>query len=188
MFWGSPNPLANPLNTRTYSTGSFVKNPEATVPASSAFDPSKIRVNDNLHVPNQIGLNDSIYGKCGRQVDPNRYFRCADGSILDLKTKRVVSQAEMPEDPAEWNSGTIDRRCASDWNDRDIYSLPDSRYTSGGDPQISDEDKRYWEMAEKESRKMVDNMNDEQKRLLVSLEHGGITRKSRLVDLKPGEI
>ena len=188
MFWGSPNPLANPLNTRTYSTGSFVKNPDAKVPDSSPFDPSNGKVNDNLHVPNQIGLNDSVYGNCGRPIDSNRYFRCADGTILDLKTQRIVSRSEMLKDPTEWGSDTLCRKCSFDWNDSEIYSLPDSRYTKDGDPRISDDDKRYWEMAEKESKKMMDNMNDEQKRLLASLEHGGITRKSRLVDLKPGEI
>ncbi len=187
MFWGNPNPLVNPLNTRMYSKGSFVKNPNAEVPDSSPFDPSKIQSDDNLHTPNQIGLTDSVYGNRGSGLDGNRYFRCADGSILDLRTKRVVSHAELSKDPTEWHSGTVERKYSSEWNDREICSLPDSRYTNTGESQISDEDKRYWDIAEKESRKMIDNMNDEQKRLLASLEHGEITRNSRLVDLKPGE-
>ena len=52
------------------------------------------------------------------------------------------------------------------------------------DPNLSPESIRYWKKAEEESKKMEQNLTDEQKSLLADLQSGKLCTLSRLVEEK----
>jgi len=183
MTWNSPNPLANPLNQRVYGNYNpdvpkFQRNPNATLPkrvppTSREFQEQQ----DSIHVPQSNGVGCRDLGE---------YFTCADGTILNIRTGKVVTDPRvlMARD-GEWNIPSIERHGATaEWNDAEINSLGESDPMS---PVISKEDASYWKMAEEESEKIMSNLNDVQKKMLSDLDGGKITKPCGLVDVKPWE-
>ena len=59
------------------------------------------------------------------------------------------------------------------WNDREIYSLH-------GDMTVDKKSIEYWKYANEQNKKMLDNLTDEQKKMLAEL--NDLFPKSRLED------
>jgi len=67
-----------------------------------------------------------------------------------------------------------------DWNNDEINFF-DPTHTKETAAGLSRDDIEYAKMAEKENKKLQDNMTDEQKKMLADLESGKILRLTKLI-------
>ena len=144
----------------------------------------------NLTVPNQdVPLGDQLRGN--GFINDN-LFRLSDGSIVDFKKRQIVFQPK--QDNSSWGTRII--RHESDigsWNDPSEISLDDlinndEKYKNTAMPNgslmvgepIDPKSAAYWLKASEEAEKLIDNMTDEQKKLISDFESH--FPKSRLIE------
>lgn len=119
-------------------------------------------------------------------------FKLLDGSIVDLKMHKVVydpsknwkengywddpnKEVKRQNDSDEWKQDvTIEQMVAS-------VCKPNA---GSYDPNLSPESVEYWKRANEESKKLEQNLTNEQKKLLDDLHSGKIFPLSRLEDEK----
>lgn len=137
----SPNPLANPFNTRRY--GNYSLNPFFNEKAAQQLLGVNVGNGNpkNLQVPNQdvpmYGTEEweAKYNKqasltvpnqdvpegdiCGRQgfIPGTNLFRCHDGTVVDFKTRKIV--AEPGQNPGYWGNPNerLQQGTDSSWSD-----------------------------------------------------------------------
>ena len=114
-----------------------------------------------------------------------------DGSIIDLKNKKIVLDPNKKfKAQGYWNdpNAHLSRTGLGDWGRAESPCELLDRIENGDgtfeDPNLSPESIRYWKKAREESKKLVQNMTDEQKQLLDDLNSGKLFPLSRLVDEK----
>ena len=201
----NPHPLANPLNQgrfRNYAYGQKHINPkpyvhsasslkELTVPDSTPYDTilQRQEAARNLTVPNSDipYCNGSIPSR--GFIGDTTLFKLADGSILDLKTCKIVLDPNIKwkargywNDP---NANTKDLKLSNEWSPTETIESMLKRIGNDGtyeDPNLSPESIRYWKIAQEESKKLEQNMTDEQKKLLDALNSGNLFPLSKLID------
>ena len=205
MTYNNSHPLANPFNSRMFSNNGM--NPRLY--SSSCIDKSTLTVPNqdvpmfgtpewdalynkqkNLTVPNQdVPLGDQLRGN--GFINDN-LFRLSDGSIVDFKKRQIVFQPK--QDNSSWGTRII--RHESDigsWNDPSEISLDDlinndEKYKNTAMPNgslmvgepIDPKSAAYWLKASEEAEKLIDNMTDEQKKLISDFESH--FPKSRLIE------
>lgn len=194
----NPHPLANPLNSDQYAAYETRHMPTAITYCN---DPSKLQVpdssvsyenahaahhsHDSLTVP--YSAVDDIYDRNSAGfIGHSSFFKLHDGSILDLKTHKIVFDPNTKfKAVGYWNdqAKTIERRCAKDWEKtQTIESILRQYDACGGnyDPNLSPESINYWRRAKEESKKLEQNMTDEQKKLLAALNNEQFFPMSKL--------
>lgn len=81
---------------------------------------------------------------------------------------------------------SISRQGIGDWGKveslDEILAQATSPNSGFSDPNLSPESIRYWQKAEEESKKLVQNLTDEQKGLLADLQAGKMFPLSKLED------
>ena len=135
-------PYHNPLKT-VPPPGAFTRNPNAQVPPARLTDFMMFNGDDGLHTPNQLPL---YQGMSNSPIPPlmfqgTNYFTCPDGTVIDMRTKRVVASPErergMRKIPCPF-----ERQGGGEWNDGEIMSL----YGQGG---LSHEDIEHVKFVER---------------------------------------
>lgn len=196
----NPHPLANPLNQsrfRNYAYGQNMQenhtlhiNPkDLTVPDAKPYDPnaqSRLTV-PNSDIPYYDGAIQAFPGS--GFIGTSTLFKLADGSVIDMKSCKIVLDPNKKwKAKGYWNEpyAKIERKSAiGDWGKTpSIDSIIDS-IDSGepiDDPNLSPESVRYWKMAREESKKLEQNLTDEQKQLLDDLNSGKLFPLSKLVE------
>lgn len=179
-------PWTNPLNAATHRAfaGSFQANPDAKLPPASPFNPELAGLVSGPSVPNQlapppirVSMPDTARF-CG-----DRFFTCADGTVLDVKLRRIVCRPKDAK-PGYW--GNPDRMVEppfsgpglGTWDDKEIMSGPCS------DPlmaQVTPADRAYWDRINKEFAVLSGTISTENAELLADLEAGRITKPANLV-------
>lgn len=202
----NPHPLANPLNQsrfRNYAYGKnqlpqakpFVQpssNPkELTVPDSTPYGEilAKKNASSQLTVPNQdIPYYDGpipAYGFLGN----SSLLKLSDGCVLDLKKCKIVYDPNIKwKAQGYWNdpNAATNKQSSNEWGKTEtIESLLNNigkPTDMNNDPNLSPESIKYWRKAREESQKLEQNLTDEQKDLLTSLNSGQLFPLSKLID------
>lgn len=194
------NPFANAFNTRKF--GNFnvnkaesqsyikiIKNPnDLTVPDSVISHDDIIKYQQQLTVPNQdIPYNSNIQSGNGF-IGNSTLFKLSDGSIIDFKTKRVIRAAY--DNSQYWNDPDskikdLNFDTNNSWEKTPaIEDLINSinKTSIQTNNELSEADIRYWQIAYNETKRLEQNLTDEQKQLLNDLNSGKIFPLSRLED------
>ena len=161
---------------------------DLTVPEPKPYDPDAYR---KLTVPNSdIPYFDGpipAYGFLGN----SSLLKLADGSVIDLKAKKIVYDPNIRwKAQGYWNDPnyTIKRQGDQPWGKNETIEEMLNRIDNGdgtyADPNMSPESIKYWQKANEESKKLEQNLTDEQKELLSDLHSGKIFPLSKLVDEK----
>lgn len=192
----NPHPLANPLNRQKYVAYEMSM---PVKPMSHYNDPSKLEVPQSSMSYEQvmeqqrsltvsysalddIGANACQFGFLGN----SSLFMLHDGSVLDLKTHKIVLDPNVKFKAAGyWNNPNKDvtKQYDAEWHKTPtIESLLANYDASNGnyDPNLSPESIKYWKRAQEESKKLEQNMTDEQKKLMKDLESEEFFPMSRL--------
>ena len=194
----NPHPLANPLNQRRYA--SYEMGHDKNI-VSHCSDSSKLQVPDstmsyeqiqavqqaqrNLTVP-YSAADDICTAQSSGFIGRSSLFRLYDGSILDLKTHKIVLDPNAKfKDAGYWNdpSQVIEKRNLGEWGKTDSIASILAQYDANDghyDPNLSPESIKYWRKAQEESKKLEQNMTDEQKKLLDALNEEQFFPLSRL--------
>lgn len=182
----NPHPLANPLNRQRYTAYEMTK---PSKPLSHCNDPSKLIVPQSTmsyeqvieqqksltvpySAPDDIGASSCSFGFLGS----SSLFMLHDGSVLDLKTHKIVLDPNIKfKANGYWSnpSKDISKHYDAEWqNTPTIESLLADYNASNGnyDPNLSPESIKYWKRAQEESKKLEQNMTYEQKKLMKELE------------------
>ena len=115
-------------------------------------------------------------------------FVLYDGSVLDLKTHKIVLDPNKKFKAAGyWNDPSFDasKPYDTEWSKTEsIGSLLAQYEASDGhyDPNLSPESIRYWKRAQEESKKLEQSMTDEQKLLMQQLNSEQFFPMTRLKD------
>ena len=196
----NPHPLANPLNRQRYAAY------EKSVPKQHIThmgDPSKLEVPQSsmtyeqiveqqhtltvpYSAPDDLGAVGSVhrFGFLGN----SSLFMLYDGSVLDLKTHKVVLDPNIKfKATGYWNdpNAVTSRQHDSEWGKPESIEslLADYDACNGNyDPNLSPESIKYWKMAQEESKKLMQDMTDEQKELMKALENEQFFPLSKLVE------
>lgn len=195
----NPHPLANPLNRQRYTMYEMQK---PMKPISHCNDPSKLEVPQSsvtyeqalemqksltvpYSAPDDLGATKPCsFGFIGK----SSLFMLHDGSVLDLKSHKIVLDPNIKFKAAGyWNdpNETTTTPYESEWHKPEtLESLLASYDDQNGnyDPNLSPESIRYWKKAQEESKKLEQNMTDEQKDLIKKLESGEFFPMTRLED------
>lgn len=154
-----------------------------TVPEAKPYDPSLDP--RNLTVPHKdepaYGTERIGQGFCGN----TSFFRCSDGTIVDFKIGKVVYQPNKQTGYWRDPSKVVGSRKESEWKstptiDQIIASAEQMKNSSPQQFGLSEEDIKYWKIAEEESKKLEQSLTDEQKHLLKDLADGKIFTPSKL--------
>ena len=181
----NPHPLANPFNTRlgysNYSLNSarvscgrmsFTRNPNASIPNTTmSFAPSD--PSNGPSVPNQLPLREGFGHLPPWEIDPERFFVCPDGTVMDLRTRRVVAS------PANEPNRIIRREAGSEWNDNEIMSSPVPTWDDLK-RGLTREDIAYARISQIKDAEIRKNLTDEQKRLLAAVDAGHFNSISKM--------
>ena len=183
----NPHPLANPLNRQRYIAYEMCQQPKVI---TNANDPSELQVPDSsltyeqvmdkreeqrsLTVPYSAPDDIRTVNQFGF-IGSTSFFKLHDGSVLDLKTHKIVLDPNAKfkavgywSDPNE----ITEQMGLGDWGKTESIESILSQYDAFGgnyDPNLSPESVNYWNRAREESKKLEQNMTDEQKKLLASL-------------------
>lgn len=195
----NPHPLANPFNTLKYcnfNVNSAIDkryinlshNPKTlTVPQSQYSYEDVLNMQKQLTVPYQDDLPDGdTTGRMGFLNDS--LFRCADGSVINMHTKKIVYDPNSKcKQNGYWTdpNDTIKRSSDSTWETTpSIESILNNadKFKDGYDPNLSEYDLAYWKKSKDESEKLKLNMSDEQQQLLNGVNHGEFFPLSKLKD------
>ena len=196
----NPHPLANPLNQSRFRNCAYGQNmqenhtlyinpKDLTVPDAKPYDPN---AQSRLTVPN----SDIPYYDGAIQVFPgsgfigkSTLFKLADGSVIDMKSCKIVFDPNKKwKAKGYWNEpyAKIERKSAiGDWGKTPSIDSIIDNIDNGkpiDDPNLSPESIRYWKMAREESKKLEQNLTDEQKQLLDDLNSGKLFPLSKLVE------
>ena len=117
-------------------------------------------------------------------------FKLSDGSVLDLKKCKVVFDPNKKwQDKGYWNdpnSNVEKPQTSNEWSPTEtIESMlnrvgkPDGTYY---DPNLDPASIAYWQRADEESKKLEQNLTDEQKKLIDLLHAGKLFPLTKLVD------
>lgn len=202
----NPHPFANPLNQsrfRNYSYGQAPKeakpfinkstNPqELTVPDSTPYTEILARQNaaNELTVPNQdIPYYDGPIPACGF-LGNSPLFKLSDGSVIDMKKCKVVYDPNIRwKAQGYWNDPNATTKKPNEDKEWGKTETIESMLNNLGkptdmnnDPNLSPESIRYWNKAKEESKKLEQNLTDEQKQLLDDLNAGKMFRLSKLIE------
>jgi len=194
----NPHPLANPFNRQRYAEYETCHRPKVV---SKCTDPSKLQVPDSSMTYEQVqaareaqksltvpySASDDIGGAVSFGFIGNTsLFRLHDGSVLDLKTHKIVLDPSMKFKAAGyWNdpSETRNKLGLGEWGKTESITSLMAQYDAAGgnyDPNLSPESINYWKRAKEESKKLEQNMSDEQKKLLAALDSEQFFPLSRL--------
>lgn len=180
------NPLQNPFNSRIHGNYNPSKNgyfsrggnpSRLSVPRTMPFSQVDRNYWDNVHTPcqNQIPMgseNNMMY------FDSDRYMKLPDGSVIDLKLKKIVKNG-IQADNETWSTSFMNQVKEECWTD------DDKTVDSGTGMTIKDyERQKFLDKKEDELKK---NMNNLQKQLLWELEHGKLFPLSKLEDCEENE-
>lgn len=199
----NPHPLANPLNRHRYaayemgmpakhvmthcSDPSKLEVPEPTTSFDQAIQMQN-RAQDSLHVlytaPDDIcSTSTGSFGFIGNST----MFKLHDGSILDLKTHKIVLDPNKKFKAAGYWDDPSKQMSRNDglhyWGKTEsIESLLAAKGEMGDayDPNLSPESHKYWQMAQAESKNLMQHMTDEQKQLMKQLEDESFFPLSKL--------
>lgn len=198
----NPHPLANPLNRQRYAAYEMQKPTKAI---SYCSDPSKLEVPQSsmtyeqamqrqheLTVP--YSASDDIESNVAIRktgfIGDSSLFALHDGSVLDLKTHKIVLDPNIRFKAAGyWNdpNGRVSQPYESEWNKIETIESLMAQYDACNgsyDPNLNPESIRYWKKAQAESKKLEQNMTDEQKKLMQDLNAEKFFPLSRLKDEK----
>lgn len=193
----NPHPLANPFNRQRYAAY------ETSQPKkffTRCNDPSKLEVPESsmsfsqiadtqnsltvpYSAPDDIGCSSTAaFGFIGS----TSLFRLHDGSVIDLKTHKIVHDPNAKFKAAGcWNdpNAVVLQDTGSEWGKTEtITSLLNAKESAGEcyDPNLDPKSIAYWQRAREESAKLKQNMTDEQKQLLDALSNEQFFPLSRL--------
>lgn len=205
----NPHPLANPLNQgrfRNYEFGKSTK--ESNVKINVPANPNDLTVPDPKPFSFESYLNPNSPNPYSHLTVPNSdipyyngpvpasgflgsspLFKLSDGSVVDMKTCKIVydpnikwrakgywndpnSEAKRPEDDKEWGKTETIESMLNRIDKDGTYQ----------DPNLSPESIRYWKKAREESKKLEQNLTDEQKQLLAMLNSGQMFPLTKLVE------
>lgn len=201
----NPHPLANPLNQSQFRNYEFGQKHESgrfsinrtinpkdlTVPDSTSYTTIIAEQQRQLTVPNQdipyyngpVPLN----GFLGQST----LFKLGDGSVLDMKSCKIVYDPNIKWKAREyWNDPNADNsnpQIDNEWKqDVTIEQMLAgiASQNASYDPNLSPESIEYWKKANEESKKLEQNLTDEQKKLLNDLHCGKMFQLSKLEDEK----
>lgn len=201
MIATNPHPLANPLNRRYFAAYETML--PQKIMSTRCNDPSKLEVPQStisyeqvleqqrsLTVPYSAPDDLGAIGSSTRFgfIGSSSFFRLHDGSILDIKTHKIVLDPNIKFKLAGyWNdpNSTTKKQYDVEWGKTETIESLLSQYDSCSrnyDPNLSPESIRYWKKAKEESAKLMQNMTDEQKALMKELETEEFFPMSRLKD------
>lgn len=191
MTTTNPHPLANPLNSRVMGNGysswvgtAFRKDGNLSVPVPKPYVPQNPH---SLKIPSG---NPVPMGSEHLMAFEPRYnkdlFQLSDGTLISKSTGRIVRRGTEYGSSLEcWGNRKIGNPFGSgntSWNELDGLPLNMDPYERRmAEAGLSREDIEYAKRSEIENKKLLANMNEEQKRLLKKLENGKITKPSRLI-------
>lgn len=184
------NLFANPFtqNRSSISINRPTNPRDLTVPESKPYDPSI----GKLTVPNSDipYFNGPIPAISNGFLGDSPLFMLADGSVVDMKKCKIVydpnikfkaqgywnnpnAEVAKPNQSNEWGRPeTIESMLAK-------IGTEDEKYL---DPNLDPKSIRYWKKANEESKKLEQNLTDEQKQLLDDLHSGKMFPLSKLED------
>ena len=179
MTWNNSNPLANPLNQGQFNRpGAFIRNPNASVPPSRAFDFSQMydpNYDDGIHTPNQLTLSQGLNHGPGSMMNMSKdYFTLSDGTVLNIKTGKVVREGSLRSNSNSnyWGERKISNPFGGKeniWRDEDIYRNP---VEDPNAPIMSKDDIEYERMKQKGDAELIRQMTPLQKQMLQNLANG----------------
>ena len=198
----NPHPLVNPFNRHRYAayemqqlakSVSHCNDPsKLEIPQSSITYEQAIEMQKSLTVPysapDDLGATSTI-GQFGF-IGQSSLFRLHDGSVLDMKTHKIVLDPNIKFKAAGyWNDPSEDtsKRYEAEWHKTETIESLLAQYDSCNgnyDPNLSPESIRYWMKAQEESKKLEQNMTDEQKKLMHELNAEQFFPMTRLKDEK----
>ena len=196
----NPHPFANPLNQSRFNNymhgfsshqqnHMHVNTNDLTIPDAKPYDPNAYR---NLTVPN----SDIPYWNgpvpASGFLGQSTMFKLSDGSVLDIKAHKIVYDPNRDwKDTEYWNApdASINKpEYHNEWGPTETIESMLKRTERGDgtydDPNLSPESIMYWKKANEESKKLEQNLTDEQKSLLDALHSGQLFPLSKLVDEK----
>lgn len=199
----NPHPLANPLNQSRFKNYAYGQSQasssvmftkvscakELTVPEAKTYDSTAAEQQRQLTVPNQdIPYYNGPIPASGF-LGQTTLFKLADGSILDMKKYKIVfDPSKKWRAQGYWNdpnSEVSKPHCNMEWGKTESI---ESMLANVGkpsvvdDPNLSPESIAYWKKADEESKKLEQNLTDEQKQLLDALHAGKLFKLSKLVE------
>ena len=182
----NPHPFANPLNRQRYAAYEKTclkpyihpcSDPsKLSVPQSSMTYEQIVEQQKSLTVPDSASNSTSNNAYAFGFLGNSSLFMLHDGSVIDLKTHKIVLDPNVKFKAAGyWNNPNkdISRHSEVEWGKTpSIESLlaDCGSYNGNYDPNLSPESIKYWKLAKEESKKLEQNMTDEQKKLLKDLE------------------
>ena len=163
-----------PIGQMAFPNGSFASNASPTniltVPCSTP--------DDKYEMPsNSFGF-----------IGDTSLFRLHDGSILDLKTHKVILDPNKNfKIQGYWNDphSSMQKEHTAEWGKIDSINSILAQYEANDlqyDPNLSPESIKYWKTAQEESKKLEQNMTDEQKQLMQQLNSEQFFPMTRLKD------
>lgn len=198
----NPHPLANPFNQNRFNNVSYGL-PNASQQPVKKVDPK------DLTVPDPVSYHDIIANQQRQFEVPNQdipYFngpviapgfiedssllKLSDGTILDLdKCKIVYDPSTKFKAMGYWNDPNyiLPNSHSNEWGKTEtieslIAGLDKSQANSPYDPNLSPESIAYWKRAQEESKKLEQNLTDQQKKLLDDLNSGKMFPLTKLVE------
>ena len=206
MTTTNPHPFANPLNQsrfRNYEYGQnqskqakpFVRstsNPkDLTVPDSTPYREILAKQNaaSRLTVPNQdIPYYDGPIPASGF-LGNSSLLKLSDGCILDLKKCKIVYDPNIKwKAQGYWNdpNSIMQKQSDKEWEKTEtiesLLSNIGKPIDMNNDPNLSPESIKYWKKAQEESKKLEQNLTDDQKNLLDALNSGKMFPLVKLIE------
>ncbi len=195
----SAHPLANPFNCRQQGNFNAVgfglgrkssvrldsnaKLPDPKMPGEGEWI---ARPSSELEVPNQLGpeLDGARLDTVGLAQQHPRLFTCLDGTMIDVKSQKVVYDPSKNAPPGHWNKcRDITSQSAAQtlgygtWDDSEINQLHSAHQSSDEVGVMSDASSaKYWQQQAASQKPMT----PEQEKLLAELEVGKLMKLSRL--------
>lgn len=195
MTTTNPHPLANPFNQRKYQNYNFGRHLDKVI--SIPTDPRNLTVpepsfgnpSSSLQVPESQPYYGAPSAGTNGFIGDSSLFQLADGSVIDTKTKKIVHDPNKKfKDQGYWNdpnAETSNNLIDDEWRQEKSIGQMMSELDAigpGYDPNTTPESSRYWKMAEEESKKLEQNLTDEQKNLLDELNSGKMFPLAKLID------
>ncbi len=194
MTAACPHPLANPFNTQRFTNFSIVDacaGRYAKTGAVYGVPDSQFTYNDviamqaSLHVPNQnVPLGDQLAGAIGIEQD---LVHCSDGTVIRMSDGKILHSLAAADGQWAGSGRVIQQGFQKEWKDTSIdidqlEKMSDAELNAlAYDIQLSPEDKKYWEHADKMAKKLCADMSIDQKIMLAELSGIGFF-KTKLVD------
>ena len=196
----NPHPFANPLNQskfRNFAYGQPTQQKafsinrsnsprDLTVPEARPYDPNAAA---KLTVPNQdIPYFNGAVPTRGFLGDSS-FFKLSDGCVLDLKKCQIIFDPNKKwKDRGYWNDPNTEvekPHLDTEWGPTESIESMLNRVGKLGeahdDPNLDSKSIAYWNKAYAESKKLEQNLTDEQRQLLADLQAGKLFPLTKLV-------